>query len=68
MAPPVATANQWNRIALKSRQDKLTIVLNGTVIADKLIAQRFPSGPMAISFAGGELSIKGISAIIPGRW
>ena len=68
MAPPVATANQWNHLALKSRQDKLTIVLNGTVIADKLIAQRFPSGPMVISFAGGELSIKGISAIIPGRW
>ena len=68
MAPAVDTANRWNRIALKSRQNKLTIVLNGTVIADNLIAQRFPSGPMAISFEGGELSIKGISAVIPGRW
>lgn len=68
MAPPVATANQWNHLALKSRQDKLTIVLNGTVIAENLIVNRFPTGPMAISFEGGELSIKAISAVIPGRW
>ena len=68
MAPPIATANQWNHIALKGRQDKLTIVLNGTVIADNLVVHGFPTGPMAISFEGGELSIKGISAVIPGRW
>ena len=68
MAPPIATANQWNHIALKGRQDKLTIVLNGTVVADNLIVHGFPTGPMAISFEGGELSIKGISAVIPGRW
>ena len=68
MAPAITTASQWNKIAIKSRQNKLSIVLNGIVAADNLIVNRFASGPVAIRFDGGNFAIRKITAVIPGRW
>jgi hypothetical protein len=67
-APPIQTADRWNTLAIKGRQNKLSITLNGIVVANELIVHRFPSGPIAIRYTSGDLAIKAMTASIPGRW
>lgn len=67
-APTIQTADGWNTLIIKSRQNRLTITLNGVEVASEFIVNRFPSGPIAIRYAGGNLAIKSMTASIPGRW
>ncbi|MEI6183606.1 MAG: DUF1080 domain-containing protein [Polynucleobacter sp.] len=67
-APHIPVVNQWNTVFISSESNKLTVILNGVTVANKLDYQNFQTGPLAIQFGGGKLEITNLNAIIPTRW
>lgn len=61
-------ANQWNSVMISSISNQLTITINGITTVNQANYFKFPSGPLAIQYGGGELKIANLNATIPGRW
>ncbi len=59
-------AQQWNHILISGNGSQLSVTLNGVV--NQAVDTRHNKGPIAIDFQGGELRLKNMNFIIPGRW
>lgn len=63
---PTKVANQWNHMQISAIGTELSVTLNG--VTHQVRDTRFGTGPIAMSYKGGELRLKNIYVTIPGRW
>ena len=63
---PTNVSNQWNHMQISAIGNELSVTLNG--VTHQVRDTRFGAGPVAMNYQGGELRLKNIDVIIPGRW